>query len=275
MRGFLEMTDAELVFWAAIVGHIATPVAVVTVMLVFRRPLGALIESVAELEIFGVKAKVSKNIEALAAKTSEIQETPLSDDVAEDASAAPVPTPAAAPSEPSSTLAADEPVGEAPRGDHVIEPAHPVPQQTGKRGPKPHHYGGDVLASTLGLNPTSMVLTAWLDVEEALRDAAARAGVTADRIRDMHGISLARALKAGGWITPDTFELTADAALVRDQALHMPSASNITFTEASAYSVSARGIAKAIRRESGVTKDAAISTVIMTPSPGRPPPQAA
>lgn len=219
-------TGADLLgFVASVVGHLAWPAMILTLVLVLRKPLTKLLLGIARFEGFGVKADFAKDAAQFATEVAATAAPPQTAEAGQDqAIAAPIEE-------------ADKP---SPANGQAGQPAA---ETTGPPNRQWHlKLGHDYfdLASA-----ESIVMSAWREVERAITRAAEANGIRASRVSSR----VTKDLLAAGALSAVTAQQISEARRLRNSVMH-DDGHGITLASAVVYSQSARELAQRIRTES-------------------------
>lgn len=221
LEGGAESGMTWLEFVSAMVGHLAWPLAAVCLAAMFYRPIRAVITKVSEFEGLGFKASFREDVETLAVETG--------------------------------LLVAD---GDRPMRADASAPLRESNAHLAVSGLEQ----GEAWAAMISAQPRAAVISAWLDIEKAVREALAAVGMNPN-------ISIPRALSvldSHDAISPSTRELVDNARQLRNRAMHLPD-NDIQLSEAALFVSSARSIANAVRLDA--SRSPAVATQISPENP--------
>lgn len=180
VEGGIDGGMSWMEFVSAMFGHLAWPLAVVCLAVMFYRPIHAVITKVSEFEGLGFKASFREDVETLAVETS----------VAVSAAT-------------TRSQAELDPPGDA-------DAAPPAPVELAVPA------ASDAWADMITTQPRLVVLESWFKIETAIRDALRRVNAPSN----VSTPRALRILEAEGAISPSTLELVDNARRLRNRAVH-------------------------------------------------------
>jgi hypothetical protein len=183
LEAFLSLAESAMNAMSSMVGSLAWPVAAVILGLVFRKQVASALETLQELEIFGMKGKWSNKLERTEAQSDALRvEQP--DPPAQPSSTPSAPSPAGTTQEPQVPPEPTPTVPEPPTPAPPMRPASPAPASSGSTPSTPRastatpsgqfepspgaKEWSEWWSSSVTADPSGMVMRAWQAVYEEL-----------------------------------------------------------------------------------------------------------